>query len=98
MSSQVTIGVIALVFVVACGLISTLGNLRMVEKVNEKLPQEEQIAPLGWYFSKTLRLHREYKRLYPDGHLLLMVRLLIALMAVCLLTCGWGFGFMATSR
>lgn len=52
MSSQVTIGVIALVFVSACGLISTLGNLRMVEQVNEKLPKEEQIGPLGWYFSK----------------------------------------------
>jgi hypothetical protein len=32
MSSQVTIGVIALVFVSACGLISTLANLGIVER------------------------------------------------------------------
>jgi hypothetical protein len=98
MSSQVTIGVIALVFVSACGLTSALANLRIVEKVNERLPKEERIEPLGWYFSKTLQLHREYRRLYPDGHLLLMVRVLIALMIVCLLVCGWGFGLLATPR
>jgi hypothetical protein len=61
MSSQVTIGIIALVSVSACGLISTLANFRMVEKVNEKLSREEQIGALGWYFSKPLRLHREYR-------------------------------------
>jgi hypothetical protein len=98
MSSQVTIGIIALVSVSACGLISTLANFRMVEKVNEKLSREEQIGPLGWYFSEPLRLHREYRRLYPDGHLLSIVRPLMALMIVCLLSCGWGFGFLATPR
>jgi hypothetical protein len=101
MSSQVTIGIIALVSVSACGLISTLAsflNGGESKRDNEKLPKEEQIGSLGWYFSKTLRLHREYSRLYPDGHLVSMVRLLMALMIVCLLICGWGFGFLATSR
>jgi hypothetical protein len=65
MSTQVTIGIIALVSVSACGLISTLANFLIMEKVNEKLPKNEQIGALGWYFSKTLRLHREYRRLYP---------------------------------
>jgi hypothetical protein len=97
MSSQVTIGIVALVSVSACGLLSTLANFLMVEKVNEKLPKEEQIGALGWYFSKTLRLHREYRRLYPDGYLVSIVRLLIALMIVCLLICGWGFGFFGNS-
>ncbi len=50
MSSQATIGTIALVFVSACGLLSTFANLRMVEKVNEKLPKEEQIGPAGLAF------------------------------------------------
>jgi hypothetical protein len=96
MSSQVTIGIVALVSASACGLISTLANFLMVEKVNEKLPKEEQIGALGWYFSKTLWLHREYRRLYPDGHLVSMVRLLMALIIFCLLICGWGFGFFGT--
>ena len=93
MSGQITIGIIALVSVSACGLILTLVTFRMVEKVNQKLPKEEQIGELGWYFSKSLRLHREYKRLYPHEHLLWMVRLLMVLMIVCLLICGWAFGF-----
>jgi hypothetical protein len=38
-------------------------------------------------------LPRDYKRLYRHEHLLWMVRLLMALMIVCLLICGWGFGF-----
>jgi hypothetical protein len=78
----------------ACGLISTLANFLIMEKVNEMLPKDEQLGALGWYFSKTLRLHREYRRLYPEGHLVSMVRLLMALMIVCLLICGWGFGFL----
>jgi hypothetical protein len=98
MSSQVTIGIVALVSVSACGLISTLANFLMVEKVNEKLPKEEQIGAQGWYFSKTLRLHREYRRLYPDGHLVSMVRLLMALIIVCLLICGWALGFLTFPR
>jgi hypothetical protein len=69
-----------------------------MEKVNEKLPNDAQIGALGWYFSKTLRLHRAYRRFYPDGHLVSMVRLLMALMIVYLLICGWGFGFSPTRR
>ncbi len=97
MSSQVTIGIFALVSAAACGLISTLANFLTVEKVNEKLPKEEHIGALGWYLSKTLRLHREYRRLYPDGHLVSMVRLLMALIIACLLICGWCFGFFGNS-
>jgi hypothetical protein len=48
----------SLVLVSTSGVIAALA----VEKVNEKLPKEEQIEPLGCYFSKTLRLHREYRR------------------------------------
>ena len=69
--------------------------MEMVDKVNDLLPKGEQFAPLGWYYSKNRRLKREYKRLYPDGRLLLKVRVLTALMFACLLICAWGFGFFA---
>jgi hypothetical protein len=98
MSKQVTIGIIALACVSACGLITAFANFQMVEKVNERLPKEEQLAALGWYVSKTLRLHREYRRFYPNGHLLLIIRLLMALMIACLIICAWGFGFFAAPR
>jgi hypothetical protein len=93
MSARVVIEIAALGCIAICGLISTLANWEMVDKVNAKLPKEEQFAALWWGGSKFMRLHREYKRLYPDGSLLLGVRALTVLMIVCLLVCAWEFGF-----
>jgi len=77
----------------ACGMLSALTSLQMVDKVNEKLPKEDQFAALGWYWLKTRRLHRDYNRLYPSGHLSRNVRVLARLMLACLLITAWGFGF-----
>jgi hypothetical protein len=65
----------------------------MADKVNGRLPKNDQFAQLGWYWTKTLRLHREYKRLYPSGHLSRKVRLLGGLMFSGLLVCAWSLGF-----
>ena len=77
----------------ACGMLSALASLQMVDKVNEKLPKEDQFAALGWSGPKTRRLHREYNRLYPSGHLSRNVRLLAGLMFACGLISAWSFGF-----
>ena len=95
MATRVVVGISALVCVSICGMISTFASWEMMDKVNEKLPREEQFAGLGWYASKTLRLHREYKRLYPDGRLLLKVRVLTAIMFAGVVISAWGFGFFA---
>jgi len=89
------VGLVALAGVSICGLVGSLTSMEMVDKVNEMLPKGEQFAPLGWYFSKYQRLNHEYKRLYPDGRLLLRVRVLTALMFACLLICALSFGFFA---
>ena len=96
MAPRVVVGIVALVCVSICGMIGTFANWEMMDKVNEKLPKEEQFAALWWYASKSLRLRREYKRLYPDGRLLLKVRILTVLAIACLFVCAWGFGFFAT--
>jgi len=74
-------------------MLATIASFQMVDKVNEKLPKESQFAQLGWYWAKTLRLHREYNRLYPSGQLSRKVRVLVGLMFTSLLICAWGFGF-----
>jgi len=38
-----------------------------MEKVNSQLPESERFQPLWWYFDKTARLRKEYRRLFPDG-------------------------------
>lgn len=93
MAPRVVIGIVALVCVSACGMLSALASLEMADKVNEKLPKEDQFSTLGWYWEKTRRLHREYNRLYPSGHLSRNLRLLAGLMLACLLISAWSFGF-----
>jgi hypothetical protein len=87
------VGIVALACVSICGVVGSLVSFEMIDKVNEKLPKEEQFASLGWYYSKSRRFNREYKRLYPDGPLLSKMRALTALMFACLLVSAWGFGF-----
>jgi hypothetical protein len=95
MATRVVVGIVALVCVSICGMIATFTIFEMVGKVNDKLPKGEQFAALGWYLSRYQRLQREYKSLYPDGRLLLKLRVLRALMIACLLICVWSFGFFA---
>jgi hypothetical protein len=94
-TARLIIGVLALVCVPVCGIASSLVSFEMVEKVNERLPKDQQFALLWWYWPKTQRLWREYKMLYPDGSLLRRLRTLGALMFACLFTCVWAFGFFA---
>lgn len=95
MTARVISGVVALACVPTCGLSAMVALLEMVDKVNDKLPKEEQFDALGWYLAKRYRLNREYRRLYPDGRLLSKARTLEALMIACLLIAGWGFGIFA---
>ena len=95
MSARVIIGIIAIACISVCGPISTFTSSEMVDQVNARLPKSEQFEGLGWYTEKTLRLHREYRRLYPEGRLLFKLRVLTALMFACLLISAWAFGVFA---
>ena len=89
MVTRVVVGIVALVCASTSGIVASFANLEMVDKVNEKLPSEDQFGQLGWYWSKNLRLRQQYKRLYPSGRLLLKIRMLLALMLTSLLVCAW---------
>jgi hypothetical protein len=93
MSVHVVVGIAAIVGVSALGLLSAVVSQRIVNQVNERLPKEQQFSPFGWYFQKTLRLHREYRRQLPDGNLAAIVWMLMALMLVCMLMAAWALGF-----
>jgi hypothetical protein len=95
MVPRVIIGVVAVAGAAVCAVLSTTASFEMVNQVNERLVKEDQFAELGWHFPKTLRLHREYKRLYPSGRLLGRVYVLGGLMFFCLLICAWSFGFFS---
>lgn len=67
------------------GLSASITQFAIVDAVNEKLPENEQFNHLGWYLTKTARLRREYRRLYPTGNLLRRQRILWALALFCLI-------------
>ena len=95
MAPRIMIGILALLGMFTCGLIASLKSFQMVDKVNGRLPKQEQFDPLWWHTSKRQRLVREYKRLYPDGHLLTHSRIAMSVGLVCLLISAWGFRFFA---
>lgn len=92
MSPRLVVGIVALASGSICGLIATLASFEMVEQVNTRLPTEVQFSPLGWYLPKTFRLHREYRRLFPEGKLLLRVRFLMSIAFGCLMISAWAIG------
>jgi hypothetical protein len=93
MNPRVIVGIAAVMGTAVCGLFGAVANIEIVEEVNSRLPKDAQFSPMGWYLSKTLRLHREYKRLFPTGTLLMRVRIAIAVAFGCLLGGAWALGF-----
>ena len=89
------LGIVFLAAMAICGLLTSLRTFEMVDRVNEKLPKDEQFKPLGWHLSKQQNLWRSYKSLYPNGALLLQVHVLTAFGAVSLLVAAWCFSFFA---
>lgn len=90
---RLSVGIASLVCMSASGLAGSLLWFKMLDQVNERLPAAEQIGYLAWWFPKSLRLVREYSRLYPNGKLLKKQWTLFALAFGCLFVSAWCFGF-----
>jgi hypothetical protein len=95
MNSRLAIGVIAIVGVSVCGLVSTFVHFEIVDRVNEKLPAEEQYSWLGWHTDKVSRLFSDYRRLCPNGGLIRRFHLISAMGAGFLVVSAWAFRFFA---
>jgi hypothetical protein len=95
MTTRLIVAIVSLACVSICALVATVANSEIVEKVNSRLTKEEQFAPVGWYWSKFQRLHREYQRLFPDGRLLFKFWVAMVLMFAGLIVCSWGIGLFA---
>ena len=93
---RLAVAFVLLLCVGGFGLGAAVNAFAIVDAVNAKLPTSDQFGQLGWYLTKTLRLHREYRRLYPDGDLVRRQGLLGVGMLICtVLAMGFiGFGFL----
>jgi hypothetical protein len=90
---RMIIGIAAIAGVSAFGLLSTITSYKMMDQVNARLPKDRRFARFGWWAGKTLSLHSEYRRLFPDGNLLARFWTITALMFSCLLVAAWAIGF-----
>ena len=65
-STRIVIAIVAMIAVSIAGLYSSIVFQQMVDAVNQRLPQDEQFNPLGWYWMKYRKLLVEYRQFYPD--------------------------------
>ena len=93
MTAQIIVAMVALGCGLVCGILGTLTNFEIVDQVNKNLPDGEQFDHAWWYMSKTLRLRRRYRELYPDGGLVARMNILIAIMFLCGLVVAWELRF-----
>ncbi|HSE23670.1 MAG TPA: hypothetical protein VLB68_18520 [Pyrinomonadaceae bacterium] len=93
MTLRFTVVLLILVCVGVLGMASTITGFAIVEAVNTKLQPGDQLNPIGWSLPKTLRLHNQYRSLYPEGRLLWRQGVLTSAMLFCLLLAGGVLGF-----
>ena len=77
---------------VSFALVSNFVMLAMVGEVNRKLPDDKQISYFWWYASKVSQVLKEYRRLYPAGHLSKYYRVSLALTFTSMLGFAWQIG------
>jgi hypothetical protein len=92
-SAKIVVAIVAIVFASVAGLSSAVVFQRMVEAVNQRLPQDQQFNTHWWYWRKNRRLMAEYRRLCPDRTLEGKYRILVAAAFVSLLVVMWAMGF-----
>jgi hypothetical protein len=68
---------------VGLGIATALNVFDIVDAVNGRLPEKDRIDLSSIHIGKRLRLHREYRRLYPTGKLLQRQGKLGAYMLAC---------------
>jgi hypothetical protein len=94
MTVQLVIQVVLFLVSISCIISAGIITSSIIEMVNRKLPQDQQISPLGGYYSKYKKITWEYRRLYPNGRLIVKMRLLTALgfISIFAIAVGWRLG------
>jgi hypothetical protein len=83
--ARLAIAFVFLVVIAGAGVWSTVIYFEVVDKVNARLTEADKFELLWWGPFKRARLHREYRRLFPDGDDLKRVYRLAAIMFAAVL-------------
>lgn len=90
---RLLIEIAAIAGVSTLGLLLTLANYKLVGQVNAQRPQELQSVYAGGDVLKLLHLHREYRRMFPDGNLHFKIRVMLLLLFACMLAAAYARTF-----
>lgn len=93
MTVRLIFAVVGMLGVMVSAVFSNILIDEMLDRVNAKLPEQEQISPIFWHYWKLRRLTREYKRLYPDAPLIKKINRLRVILFASSLVMVWGGGF-----
>ena len=69
----------------SAGIASQLYNIRMMNAVNLKKKDNEKIPWIGFYPGKFWRVIKEYRYLYPDGHIHIYIWRTFAVSLTCMI-------------
>ena len=96
---RLTLAFLFLACVSGFGLAAGITHLAIIEAVNSRVPSPKQFEQLGWGASKSFRLCREYRRLYPEGMLLRRAEILayVSLFSLVVSAMLLGFGVLLTA-
>jgi len=89
MSGHWIIAVLALVCATIFNIWSGLITSEIVDKVNERLPPDQQFSHLWWYWAKYRRLDAAYGAYYPEGQLRRRSRRLFYVTCFFMIICAW---------
>ena len=64
---------------------ATMIAMVMVDQINEKLPEERRLPPLGWGIGIT----RQHRKFYPDSKLAIPFYLCVSCSYVCFIAAFW---------
>ena len=92
MTTRIILAIAALSLATTCMISAGFVMYAMIGKVNRKLPDNDQIGYLGFYWSKVRRIFREYRRLYPGGRLAALYKVLTAVGCGLMVACAWAIG------
>src|SRR5215471_3980570 len=78
--------IIAMVILVISGFTGNMLYLHLIDKINEYLPERDQIPLIRVPWKPPVKnIRRRYKMLYPDGRLVRLFDCCTALMVICFL-------------
>jgi hypothetical protein len=90
MTSERIVALLMFLFAISCIMFSGFLMFAMIGQINRKVSDRNQISYLWGHPAKYFRIYSDYRRLYPEGQLLLVYKVvlysgfgLLALFALC---------------